>query len=75
MSTSTRLAIYAATLAAVFGIGAGIGTAVGPIDDRDQPATHQPGDHQPGTTAVPGSDATGEVDVHPHSDTSSPEQP
>jgi hypothetical protein len=75
MTTSRRLAIYGATLAAVFGIGAGIGTAVGPIDERDQPATHQPGDHQPGTTAGPGPDSTGEGDVHPHTAPPSPEQP
>jgi hypothetical protein len=42
MSTAARLAAFAALLAAVFGVGFGIGAVAGPeTSDVDPPPTHE----------------------------------
>lgn len=44
MTTAARLAVYGIGLAAVFGAGATLGAAVGPLDDRSD---HRPDAEQP----------------------------
>ena len=48
MSTTGKLAAFALAVAAAFGLGYGVGDAVGPFDDGDDtPAVHD-GEHEMG---------------------------
>jgi hypothetical protein len=60
VSPGARLAVFGVALAATFGAGAAVGTAVGPWEGDDPPASHEdmPGTGSPGTTAHEGHDAT-----------------
>jgi len=47
MNVPAKLAAFALGLVACFGIGLGIGVAVGPIDDGASQPTHTPASTQP----------------------------
>ena len=53
MRTATRLALFALALSAMFGLGAGLGAAVGPITIGGG-AGHDPGNQEPGHTGHEG---------------------
>ena len=52
MRTATRLALFALALSATFGLGAGLGAAVGPITigggSGHVPGNQDPGNQEPG---------------------------
>jgi hypothetical protein len=58
MNVPAKLAAFALGLVACFGIGLGIGVAVGPIDDGASQPTHT-GTHTPATTMPMPGDTTG----------------
>ena len=58
MNVPAKLAAFAVGLVACFGIGLGIGAAVGPIDDGAPQPTHTP-THMPATTLPTAHDANG----------------
>lgn len=56
MTTAPKLALFAISLAAVFGAGAGLGTLVGPISVGGSSVDHStviPGMQMPTSTVVP----------------------
>jgi hypothetical protein len=58
VNVPVKLAAFALGLVACFGIGLGIGAAVGPIDDGASQPTHA-GTHLPATTMPMAGDLTG----------------